>query len=62
MNDNRREFLKLALAAAAPASGSLSTLTIEAPISRWDDAIPIGNGLTGRIFAFDQGSVLVVID
>lgn len=62
MNDNRREFLKLALAAAAPASGSLSTLTIEAPISRWDDAIPIGNGLTGALLWGENETLRLSLD
>lgn len=45
--------------ATVPAQDSRSGLLLQAPISRWDEAIPIGNGMFGGLL-WGEGSRLVL--
>ena len=45
--------------ATVPAQDARSSLVLQAPISRWDEAIPIGNGLLGGLL-WGEGSQLVL--
>lgn len=74
MKSGRREFLKrvpvsagacsafASLVAAAPPPEVASVLTIKAPITRWDEAIPLGNGLMGGLLWGEDDGLKLSLD
>ena len=47
---------------AIPAQDARSGLLLAAPISRWDEAIPIGNGLLGGLLWGEQSRLVLSLD
>ena len=47
---------------AAPAQDARSGLMLAAPITRWDEAIPIGNGRLGGLLWGEQSRLIVSLD
>src|SRR5664279_5942850 len=47
---------------AAPAQDARSGLMLTAPISRWDEAIPIGNGLLGGLLWGEHSQLVLSLD
>ena len=48
--------------AAAAAHGSTVGLSLEAPVSSWDDGIPLGNGAAGALLWGGGDTLNVTLD
>ena len=50
------------MAGAAPASADAMKLTLTAPITTWDEALPLGNGLLGGLLWGEGGTLRLSLD
>ncbi|RME92685.1 MAG: hypothetical protein D6766_09615, partial [Verrucomicrobia bacterium] len=55
-------FPGLAPAAASPATDPAKVLKLAGPITRWDEAIPLGNGLTGGLLWGETNQIRLSLD
>jgi alpha-L-fucosidase 2 len=54
--------LAIVLLAAAISAAQPAPLSLEAPITRWDDGLPLGNGLIGALVWGEGGTVRISLD